>query len=340
MKTITIRKKKVKGGNKSLYLDIYEDGKRTYEFLRLYLIPDTAPNAKSLNEQAMQKALAIKSERMLGIEEEQPKQTTITTDTMTVAEWIVKAGEEIDGMKASVTYQRQMHTILDIVTAYLKKRKAPKMRMSKMNADFVKGFLNFLRNDYTHPSYKYEKRHLKESSLNSYQNKFCTLLNMAVGQGYLQFNPFYSLETKDRIAKPKSNRSYLTKDEILAICKVNTHCDRVKKAFLFCCFTGLRISDIRRLTWNDIVETDKGEVICLQMKKTKSYVYVPLSNKAKEWLPPYKKQDADKPLFPLPTPTAIRQGVNILATKAGIDKDITFHTSRHTFATLTLTSWC
>ena len=65
---ITLRQKPLKDGNASLYLDYYDKGKREYEFLDLYLVPDNAPDARRLNAAAMQKATAIKAERTINPE--------------------------------------------------------------------------------------------------------------------------------------------------------------------------------------------------------------------------------------------------------------------------------
>ena len=61
--TITLRQKHIKNGNISLYLDYYEKGKREYEFLDLYLIPDNAPDAHKLNNATLNKATAIRALR-------------------------------------------------------------------------------------------------------------------------------------------------------------------------------------------------------------------------------------------------------------------------------------
>ena len=62
---IRLRMKELANGNKSLYLDIYRDGKRTYEYLKMYLIPETDHNARRQNETTMAAANAIKSKRII-----------------------------------------------------------------------------------------------------------------------------------------------------------------------------------------------------------------------------------------------------------------------------------
>ena len=74
---ITLRQKSIKNGNKSLYLDYYDKGKREYEFLDLYLVPDDAPDARRLNAATMQKAQAIKAERTLNPEDRFVKQGVV-----------------------------------------------------------------------------------------------------------------------------------------------------------------------------------------------------------------------------------------------------------------------
>ena len=62
---IKLRKRKMSSGNTSLYLDIYREGKREYEYLHLYLIPETNRKAKETNRQTLQLAEAIKSKRIV-----------------------------------------------------------------------------------------------------------------------------------------------------------------------------------------------------------------------------------------------------------------------------------
>ena len=62
---IRLRTKDLSDGSKSLYLDVYRNGKRTYEYLKMYLIPETDRNARRQNEITMAAANAIKSKRII-----------------------------------------------------------------------------------------------------------------------------------------------------------------------------------------------------------------------------------------------------------------------------------
>ena len=94
------------------------------------------------------------------------------------------------------------------------------------------------------------------------------------------------------------------------------------------------------LRWKDIRKTDDGEVIFVpSMQKTKQPVIVPLGKQAKSWLPE-RPEDADNQLvFPdVPSLGCANRALKHMAKRAGIEKVVTFHTSRHTFATMTLTA--
>lgn len=62
---VRIRFKELKNGNKSIYLDIYRDGKRTYEFLKLYIVPELDPASRVLNEHNLALANKVKADRII-----------------------------------------------------------------------------------------------------------------------------------------------------------------------------------------------------------------------------------------------------------------------------------
>ena len=92
---ITLRQKPLKDGNASLYLDYYDKGKREYEFLDLYLVPDNAPDARRLNAAAMQKATDNATELLkeLRLSYNKARQAAITNEIIE----IVSGSEALKG---------------------------------------------------------------------------------------------------------------------------------------------------------------------------------------------------------------------------------------------------
>ena len=110
--------------------------------------------------------------------------------------------------------------------------------------------------------------------------------------------------------------------------------EQVKKAFVFSCFTGLRLSDARTLTWRKVYKTPDGKTLYIHvfMQKTQKPNNIPLSQEALNCL--QAKDDLDEPIFTLPASDAtINYHVKKLVKAAGIEKKVSFHCSRHTFAT-------
>ena len=62
---VRIRFKELQNGNKSIYLDIYRNGKRTYEFLKLYIVPEIDPASRAMNQHNMALANKIKADRII-----------------------------------------------------------------------------------------------------------------------------------------------------------------------------------------------------------------------------------------------------------------------------------
>ena len=121
---------------------------------------------------------------------------------------------------------------------------------------------------------------------------------------------------------------------------MNTDCPHaeVKRAFLLSVFTGLRLSDIRTLTWAKILNAPDGvtKLIRTKMQKTQKYINLPLSVEAMSCL--NKKDDPNELIYTLPAGTSnIERNIKKWLETAGIEKHITFHCARHTFATMMLT---
>ena len=153
----------------------------------------------------------------------------------------------------------------------------------------------------------------------------------------IKLNPFTKIGNSDKIRRPESKREYMTIEELRALIATPMKNESVKQAYLFSCFCGLRISDIIGLKWGNVY-VDNGQYrLEVVMQKTKEPIYLPLSPEALRWMPERGEKSAEDTVFDLPSTTHINILLKPWAKAAGIDKKFSFHTARHTFATMMLT---
>ncbi len=140
-----------------------------------------------------------------------------------------------------------------------------------------------------------------------------------------------------RLKRRDTERTFLKLTEIEKLAQTPCRDHEVKRAFLFSCFTGLRLSDIRALQWQQI----KGDTIEFRQKKTKGYEYLHLSEMARQILTdrpnPKVLNMQNTNIFNIRSETQLGKVLKLWCKDAGIDKRVSFHTARHTFATLALT---
>lgn len=337
---ITIRTRTLKTGSRSIYLDFYDKGKRWSEYLNLFLIPDDEPDAKRLNAAAMAKANAIKSKRMLGIEEETEANGSNHPElpSRVFADWLT---DHIEGIGRNPAYAastyRNYRSTVNVIKAYLQHLRRPRLLMSNIDKGFVLGFIDFLENTYRNTKSPDSPKEMSPQTLHLYQSTLVRMLNAAVKDGVLDRNPFYSLERKDRISKQQAEKEYLTKEELKAFAEAPTVNETTRRAFLFCCFTGLRYSDISALTWQDIRQGDNGWMVSVKaMRKTGKQVVIPLNQSAMSLLPDRNGCKPGQKVFDLTCLSACDRCLKKMAAAAKVAKNVSFHTSRHTFAVLTL----
>ena len=325
---VKIRMRALVDGSKSLYLDIYRHGKRTYEPPRLYFIPEMSAADRKQNAMTMLAANKVKSQRIIelttgevGIKNTHKK--VYLLDWMkTYMEAQKKRGKKDD---------RQIKTTINILKAYTNER----MLLSNVDKGFCLGYLRYLQTDYNPIG-----RKLSNFTLMNYYRILNCALNAAVREDLLRANPFTKLDKRDKIKEPESKREYLTIDEVKKLMSTPFPKERlidVKNGYLFSCFCGLRISDIMELRWKNIV-CDRGAYsLEIVMKKTKDPIYIPLSEQALKWLPDRNEKDAEDKVFFIPRVEYVNPALAKWAEKAEIKKHVTFHTARHTFATMMLT---
>lgn len=327
---IRLREKQLSNGNKSLYLDIYRNGKREYEFLKLYLIPETAGDltAKERNKQTIIQANAIKAQRIIELTNDEAGIKNTNRAKILLSDWLdhfkqIKENKS-QGLKNQIEFTKYL----------LSQYKGDKVKLCDVDKAFCEGFLNYIMN--VHIS-KQTNEHISKFTASNYYLRFNCALNFAVRSEVIPQNPMLLVEKDYKPQPPESQRVYLTIDEVKRL--VNTECKKevYKRAFLFSCFCGLRISDIERLKWCDL-SNENGQIRAdIRQKKTDEPLYLPLSANAVKWLPERgNAADTDNVFHGLCGGVASHI-VKDWAKGAGITKNVKFHTARHTFATMLLT---
>ena len=307
---VRLRAKSLANGNQSLYLDTYRRGKRTYEFLRLYLIPEKTAEDKAVNAATMKAAMAIKAKRIIAFVNGNAG-IKIQENQQSLKEWIVNIIKEKEGHKS-----KSCITLLNRLIRHLDKFR-PSIQLADVDREFCIGFADYLKSAKALNS----KKQLLQATQFELLNALSITLNEAVRSEMIPSNPMRLLNASERIKKPESSREYLTIEEVKAIIKVasdNIVAGDDVAAFLFCCFCGLRYSDVARLKWENIVETVCGKMITMKMKKTHRPVQVPLSEIALSVLP--SQANPREKVFSLPSYGITTRKLKKIARAAGIKK--------------------
>jgi integrase len=324
---VTLRQRK-KGKKISLYLDYYSEGKREYEYLNLYLVPvpEKGKLTKQENEdnrKSLAMADAIRSKRMLEIKNE---------------EYGFRDTEKVKG--SFLVYFQQLTNKRknsegnwgnwDSTLKHLQKFAPRGISFKDINKEWLENFKEYLQNEVKSKS----KKSLSQNSQSSYFSKLSAALKEAVKDGILQNNP---VGQTGGIKPGDPEREFLTLEELQAAVKEDCEIPILKNAFIFSALTGLRWSDIEKLTWAEIQHSDKsGYYIRFRQKKTKGAETLPISEQAFQLLGE-RKAPADKVFDGLIYSAWHNEKLRDWIAKAGIIKHITFHCARHTYATLQIT---
>ena len=175
-------------------------------------------------------------------------------------------------------------------------------------------------------------RKLSRNSKVSYFNKLRACLNQAYEDGIIDKNPMRGIQG---FKAEEGKRMYLTIEEVMVLARTECEYPAIKSAFLFSCLTGLRRSDVVRLTWGDVYQQGDFTRIIFKQKKTSGQEYLDITRQAAELMG--ERGAAWEKVFPdIHSPSCTNNAIKLWVARAGIDKEITFHCGRHTFATMML----
>ena len=341
---VRIRFKQLSNGNQSIYLEYYTGdvirkenyvgGKRKYEFLKLYLIPERTREDKAKNEATLALAKAIQSRRIVEVQNDAHGFQNTNKSRVNLLDYLENIGKQ-SAEQGSRNYAR---TVLNTVRA-LRLFRGDYIAFRDVDKEFLSEFTDFLRQMPKASKYGVLKTggRLSNNSVVSYYGTLRTAINRAYKEGIITVNPTKEFDFASKVRQEPSRREYLTLDELKTL--INTECrhEIVKRAFLFSCLCGLRVSDIRKLRWCDLQRSGGRVRIEITMQKTKEPLYLPISDEALKWLPERGEANGSDFIFPLTHEGTVNDTLQHWAKVAGITKHISFHVSRHTHATMMLT---
>jgi len=178
------------------------------------------------------------------------------------------------------------------------------------------------------------ERKFKPSTTAGYIIFFRKVVRNAVNQGIIGRDPFYGFEPDTIIKEHKT----LSKEELEAIMNIEIKGKLMRTSrdmFIFAVFTGISYIDVRNLTPDNIVTMEDGSKwIVSKRQKTEAAFNVRLMDIPLAIIEKYKEASSDGKLFPMPKVGIIYYTLNTIARRCGINKKVSYHQGRHTFASL------
>ena len=199
------------------------------------------------------------------------------------------------------------------------------MKLSELSPAFIKDFEFYLKTE----------RKCAHNSATKYLKNFKKITRIAMTNGWLKEDPFRN--TKFHLEKV--DLDFLTKEELDTLIHkkmVVGRLNQVKDVYLFCCFTGLAFIDVKKLSYSDIEDKSGQLWIKKKRQKTKNWCNIPLLGPAAQIMEKYKNNPfcvKNNLVFPVPTNQKMNAYLKEIAAICGIEKNLSTHTARHTFAT-------
>ena len=321
---VTLREKKISKGRKSLYLDFYpailnhDTGKKTRrQFLKMYILEKPrGPIEIQHNKETLALAKSVEAQTLLALQKETFGLASNQNDHKDFIDYFHKLTLSKYESQGNYGNWKSVYKLLN-------EFRPDGMTFGELNKESIQGFKDYIL----------AKKKLKTNTKASYFDKFLAAIKLANEEDIIQEN--LAKNTK-RINKEDTHREYLLHDEIKSLAKTECESPIHKSAFLFSIFTGLRFGDIQALQWKDIKGNDKeGYYIRFRQQKTNGLEKLDLAKPTLSIIGPRRKQ-RDLVFEGLQYSAWHNVQIENWVKKANIDKKITFHCARHTFATLQL----
>lgn len=324
---VQLKTKKLRDNRLSFFLHLYNptSRKRRKEYLGLYLFSKPKDVfQKEHNSEMKRLANSIYAKRVLEIQEGKfgfiPKYKLEVT--------LLSYFDDLLGRKKKETSESNFSNWKSTIK-HLKNFTRDDLKLSDVDEEFMTSFRQYLMNENCNRGV----RKLSQNAASSYFNKFKAGFNDAFNNKMIIDNP----STRVRSIKPgETKREFLTEEEIKLLFKTDCRDPRIKKVFLFGILTGMRFGDVTQLLWSDLQHSsEQGWFIRFQQQKTKNHETLPLNDQVIDLIG--TEGPSDERIFKGVKYSAHNNHLLLYWVKdAGINKHITFHSSRHTHACLLL----
>lgn len=323
---VNLREKQLSNGQISLYLDIYHNKARWYEFLDIH-INKTRPNEADKEKKRLAKEICIKRQHELILED-----NGLNDRKKKLACFVIFFEEYVNDRKYNGLYAG----VLSSLKKFAGKQPIPFARLS---AEWMKDFERYLL-----PK-------VSNNTVIRYLKTINGAINEAVRKRIINRNPWHDLHPNQKLKMQDIFRNSFTIDQLQFL--ANTKCKvdiQIRQAYLFSCFSGLRWSDVNPLKWDEIIVKNvagkEQYFIHFEQEKTEEILYLPLSENAIEIIKKRKEASLSESysLFVFPRVKEIdgtrskyqhvNRALKIWAKAAKFDpKKLHFHSGRHSFAT-------
>ncbi len=230
----------------------------------------------------------------------------------------------IDYSKSTVTKYKS--TLKHIINYMLLEYQQKDINIIDVNNKFVKGFEIYLKT----------KKDCSHNTTMKYITIFKKIIKIAMANDWLKKDPFVNF----KITVKKTERPFLSEEELHTLINKKFKIERleiVKDMFLFSCFTGLAHSDLKKLTKENIkTGADGNKWVMINRTKTDGSSHIPLLPITEAIIEKYHFHphcQIKNVLLPVMSNQKMNAYLKEIADICGIDKKLTTHIARHTFAT-------
>jgi len=320
---VTIRKRITGLEKTALYLDYVQHGLRKKEALNLFLYNHPKNKTEEYeNKKTMELVDRLRAEKLIQLQDHQYGIVRTDYSDKNFIEFFKE--KTMDRYDSAGNYGNW-----DSAYKHLKNCFGPTLKMSDVTIESCNKFRLFLDTKAQTKS----KKPLSQNSKYSYLNKLKACLKIAYKERLIKENVSEFIKG---FKQGEPSREYLTFEEVQKLIETDCMYPVLKSAFLFSCLTGIRWSDIQRLTWGNLRTSQKrGYELSYRQQKTGGKEYLPLSDQAVDLCG--KRGADDERLFAgLKYSAYVNVGLYKWIADASIKKKITFHCARHTHAVLLL----